>query len=120
MTARRTSGTDLLRSAFRSNPAYEFVPFRSFVGAEREMIADLERDPDVCGMLRPRTHTTLGVKAATRPVASLFRARRSPGPLPDRLRRLASESSHSEQITRLVLDGVLEVENDLKEKMSET
>jgi hypothetical protein len=110
--ARVTPRSDLLSRVFRANPAYEFVPFSRFVGDEREMIKDLSRQGDVTGMLRPHVRTTLGSKAATRSLASLHRARRSPGLLPERLRRAESEAAMAGEVARLVLDGILELERD--------
>ena len=111
MTACVGTRSGLLDQTFRANPAYQFVPFRRFVAGERELIDDLARDADVHGILRPRSRTTLGVKAATRSLAALLRVRQSPGALPERLRRNAPEAA-ADEIARLVLDGILEVERN--------
>src|SRR5262249_45994691 len=102
----------LLEQTFRSNPVYEFVPFRRFNTAEQELIDGLAHDAGVRGMLRPRVRTSLGVKAATRSLAALVRARQTPGPLPARLRQVADDQAVVDEVTRLGLDGILEVEHD--------
>ena len=103
--------SSLLLQRFRANPAYEFVPFRRFVGGDVELADELSRDADMRGMLRPRASSTLGVKTATRGLAALFRAMKAPGPLPGRLRESASEQT-TREVGRLVLDGILEVERN--------
>jgi hypothetical protein len=112
MTTLAAARSDVLGQTFRANPSYEFVPFHRFVGGEQDLIEDLSRDPEVCGLLRPRVRATLGVKAATRSLATLFRARRAPGRLPARLTQAESTQSAADEVIRLVLDGILEVERD--------
>ena len=107
MFARR----DLLLQTFRANPEYDLVPFRRLGPGDRALADDLSRDPDNYGILRPRSFTTLGVKAVSNSVAALVRALATPRALPDRL-RAASDDASVDEILRLVLDGVVQVEGD--------
>jgi hypothetical protein len=112
MIASIPARSGLLERVFRSNPAYEFLPFRRFSESERELLGDLRHSVDVRGILRPRARSTLGVKTATGSLVALFRARRAPGRLPTWLTKGGPESMLEDEIARLVLDGVLEVERD--------
>jgi hypothetical protein len=108
---RSTPRAHLLEHTFRANPEYEFVPFRRLRRDDRQMVDDLSRDPAFQGILRPRTATTLGVKSASRELAALVRSLAVPGLLPAEVRRSA-DTHAADEIARLVLDGVLEVEHE--------
>jgi hypothetical protein len=101
----------VLVQQLRANQAYEFVPFSRISARHRRLLARLKKDPEFCGVLRPRGNSTLGVKSATRAVAALFKARRTAGLLPVSVASSAGSSLEAE-ITRLVLDGVLEVRHE--------
>ncbi len=114
----------LLGATFRANPAYELVVFDRLSAAERELLADLRRDPGFYGVLKPRGAAEagaldegrgdgrgLGVKAVDRETALLVLTLGTPGeaaPLPAYVRGLFGEDS-GRAVAQLVADGVLEV-----------
>ena len=103
--------TPLLHRRFRSNDAYEFVPFRRLAEAERALFADLTNQADNVGILRPPRGSALGVKNATRSIAALTRLLRRPAQLPQRVRSVDT-GQVSRDLASLVLDGILEVEHE--------
>jgi hypothetical protein len=101
---------DLLSRDLRANPAYELVLFDRLPPEEREALAPLRNDPGFYGVLRPREGgARRGVKSVDRETALLFLTLREPGPLPSYVRTvLGSETART--VSRLVADGILEVE----------
>jgi hypothetical protein len=90
----------------RANPAYELVPFERLSTSEQALIEAPE--DDLYGLLRPSGTQALAPRSATLDLALLFLTLRDPGPLPAfAAQRLGSAAD--ETISRLVLDGVLEV-----------
>lgn len=95
---------------FRLSPAYELAPLHRLGNRFEFLRDDLSRQPDLYGVLHPRRSATLGVKTATRSLAALLRSVRTPAPLPTRLRR-SRDPELTRELSKLVLDGVLEVEH---------
>ena len=101
---------DLRAATFRSNPAYELVVTDRLSGAEREHLTILEPDADLYGLLRPSQDSDLELRAASRDTALLFLTLTTPGRLPAFVEQLAADSLET-TISRLVIDGVLELEH---------
>ncbi|HWM91183.1 MAG TPA: hypothetical protein VN493_10480 [Thermoanaerobaculia bacterium] len=100
---------DVLRRDFRSNPAFELVLFDRLAAKERETLADLRKDSDFYGILRPReAPSILGVKSVDRETALLFLTLREPGPLPAYVQAMLGEGT-LRVVARLVVDAILEV-----------
>lgn len=100
---------ELLSHVLRANPAYELVLYDRLEPGVREALADLRKDPDFYGVLRPREAAGLGVKSVDRETALLFLTLREPGPLPAYFERVAGVEA-GRVMARLVADSVLEVE----------
>lgn len=102
--------SSLLARTFRASPAYELVLFDRLPDGERRALADLARDPDFYGVLRPLS-PGLTLKSADRDTALLFLTLREPGPLPAYAATQLGEGAER-MVARFVADGVLEVERD--------
>ena len=92
-------------ASFRTAEAWELVVFDRLSAVEREAFAELRRDPDFYGLLRPRQGGAT-IKAVDRDTALLLLTLREAGPLPFFVGDSADERA---SISQLVLDGVLEV-----------
>src|SRR5215472_5782225 len=103
----------ILESVFAANPKYELVLFDRLPADQRELLKDLLKDPSFYGVLRPPENSGLGMKSVSRDVALLFLTLQQPGPLPDYVRATLGDRCNQE-ITRLVLDGVLAIQRDRK------
>src|SRR5690349_7608294 len=99
----------ILGRTFRANPAYELVLFDRLEPAVREALADLPKDPDFYGVLRPRDGGGLSVKSVDRETALLLLTLREPGPLPAYFKRVAGVEAER-VVARLVADSILEIE----------
>ena len=97
---------NIQESVFRANPSYELVLFDRLPAEQREMLKDLQKDPNFYGILRPLENSGLGVKSVSRDIALLYLTLQHPGRLPEYVRATLGEQCEQE-ITRLVLDGVL-------------
>lgn len=104
---------NILESVFLANPKYELVFFDRLPAEQRELLKDLQKDPNFYGILRPLEKSRLGVKSVSRDTALLYLTLQQPGRLPEYVRATLGEQCDQE-ITRLVLDGVLAVERDGK------
>jgi len=102
----RSFSTHILDSVFVANPAFELVLFDRLPAEQRELLKDLQKDPEFYGVLLPIDKSGLGVKAVSRDTALLLLTLRQPGPLPEYARTILGERCNQE-IGRLVLDGVL-------------
>jgi hypothetical protein len=101
----------LERATFRANPRYELVLLDRLASAERELLGDTELDADLYGLLRPRHGSGLMARSASSETALLFLTLSDPGPLPAYVvARLGTDVERT--IRRLVLDGVLEIEQE--------
>jgi hypothetical protein len=99
----------LAGATLRANPALELVPVESPGAVRREREDAVPGSPEYVGVLRPRAHRWIGVRAAGAPVAELFRALARPRTVPRAvLERLGADADR--ELARLVLDGVLEIE----------
>ncbi len=101
----------VLTSLFRANPLYELVLYDRLPAGERQAIADLAGAPGFYGLLKPLEGSAPGVKSVDRDTALLFLTLREPGPLPAYVRAALGEAA-ARTVTRLVADGVLQIEND--------
>ena len=108
-----TPGVNVRDAVFLANPGYELVLFDRLPAEQRELLKDLQKDPDFYGVLRPLGTSTLGVKAVSRDTALLFLTLQQPGRLPEYARTILGETC-DQAISRLVLDGVLALERDGK------
>src|SRR5687768_3124126 len=103
---------ELDRRAFRANPAFELVLFDRLEPRERETLAELRKDPDFYGILRPReVSAALGVKSVDRETALLFLTLREPGPLPSYMKTMLGDGA-LRVVARLVADAILEIEEE--------
>jgi hypothetical protein len=99
----------ILQRIFRASPAFDLVLFDRLPDGERQALADLARDPDFYGVLRPRAGSRGTLKSADRDTALLFLTLREPGPLPAyAVAQLGATAARV--IARFLADGVLEVE----------
>jgi hypothetical protein len=105
------TSVDLATARFRAAEAYELILFDRLSTADQTAFAELQRDPDFYGLLRPRHDTSRTIKAVTRDSALLLLTLSIPGSLPFFVRR---EPSVSQAISDLVLSGVLEIEHGEK------
>jgi len=106
--------SEILKHVFRASSAYELVLFDRLPEGERQALADLARDPDFYGVLRPRPVAGVAgsiLKSADRDTALLFLTLREPGPLPAYAAAQLGEAA-PRVIARFVADGILEVERD--------
>ncbi len=100
---------EILGRAFRANPAFELVLYDRLPPEERTALADLRKDPDFYGILRPlEGAAALGVKSIDRETALLILTLREPGPLPSYMEALLGDGL-LRTVSRLVADGILEV-----------
>lgn len=100
----------ILGRGFRANPAFDLVLFDRLEPREREALADLRKDPDFYGILRPREPSAaLGVKSVDRETALLFLTLREPGALPSYMTTMLGDGT-LRVVARLVADAILEVE----------
>jgi hypothetical protein len=103
----------LAARTFRANPDYELILLDRLEPGERAALAlgDLESRKDTYGVLRPRHGSGLEPRSASMDVALLFLTLERPQPLPGYARAgLGDDLDRS--IGRLVLDGVLEIEDE--------
>lgn len=101
--------TALLGRTFRASPAYELVLFDHLSPEEQAGLAEATKDPGFYGVLRPCSGNGGTVKTVSTDTALLLYSLRRPGPLPSYVRH-GEPGQVRRGITRLVLDGVLEVE----------
>ena len=95
----------------RANPDYELVPLERLADDERDVLAANADADDLYGLLRPGAGSSLAPRSATVDLALLVLTLRDPGPLPAfAVQRLGAEAEDA--VARLVLDGVLELEQD--------
>ena len=100
-------GATILHGRFRVSPLYDLVSFEALSAGDRDMVGDLISDTGFFGVLRPKPGARLGTKSATHALAALLRHVRRTSALPARIRQ--PRSGMKDEITRLVLDGILEV-----------
>ena len=98
---------NVLDATFQANPAYELVLFDRLPAEQKELLADLRKDPDFYGVLRPREDNKLSVKSVCRDTALLFLTLQRPGALPG---YVVSQPGCDKAVAQLVLDEVLAIE----------
>jgi hypothetical protein len=102
---------EILGRGFRANPAFELVLYDRLPPEEQKALAELRKDPDFYGILRPLDGAAaLGVKSVDRETALLFLTLGEPGPLPSYMEALLGDVT-LRTVARLVADGILEVEH---------
>jgi hypothetical protein len=99
---------------FRANPDYEIILIDRLPEVYRKEFEDeVERDPDLYGVLWPRADKGLTPKTLCHETALLLYSLRDAGALPAYVRaRLGGDCNQA--IAELVLDGVLEIVDDGK------
>lgn len=98
---------DPAHAILRANPGYELVLLDRMATGVRETI---DGDGELYGVLHPRPDTDLELRTASSDTALLFLTLREPGPLPSYAHgQLGGQADRA--ISRLVLDGVLEIEH---------
>lgn len=108
---RQTGFSQRMETAiFRANPNYELLLFDRLPEHQREMLADLQKQAEFYGILRPVEQSGLGIKSVSRDTALLFLTLREPGPLPAYARALAGKD-FEKVLSRLLLDNILEVQS---------
>lgn len=106
-------GSLLLESRLRASPQYELVCYERLSSQEQAAFLELKNDPDFYGILIPRGNkSSLSIKAVSRDVASLISSLRSPSHLPNLVISALGAGLAEREVTRLILDGILEVEMD--------
>lgn len=103
--------THIFESVLRANPEYELVLFDRLPAEQREVLKDFRKDNDFYGILRPLDNSGLGVKSVSRDIALLYLTLQQPSRLPEYVRSTMGERCNQE-ITRLILDGVLAFESE--------
>jgi hypothetical protein len=106
-----SSSNRVLESVLCANPKYELVLFDRLPLKQRDLLRELRKDRDFYGILRPLDESNLGLKSVSRDTALLFLTLQQPGRLPDYVRASLGERCDQE-ITRLILDGVLAIEHN--------
>jgi hypothetical protein len=104
------AASKVLVSLLRANPLYELVLYDRLPADERQAVADLAKTPGFYGILKPQEGCGLGIKSVDRDTALLFLTLREPGPLPAYVRAALGEAA-ARTVTRLVADGVLEIDS---------
>ncbi len=103
---------DVMAATFRANPNYELVLFDHLPPQQQVLLADLQKDPDLYGILRPhQLSSSLGIKSICQDTALLYLTLQQPGSLPAYVKASLGEQCN-QAIAELVLDGVLEIEQD--------
>jgi hypothetical protein len=96
---------------FRSNAGYELLAFDQLERHEKTALAEFINDSNYYGILRPRADATFTIKVVSRNVALLYISLKEPGKLPPYVKTLVGDRCN-DQITQLIMDGVLEVHFD--------
>lgn len=100
-----------LRSAvLHVSPNYELLQLDQLTGDQQDSLNDLRARPNVFGVLRPRKESFGNLKAVSHNAAALYSALARPMRLADAIRD-AIDDNEAQEIAKLVLDGVLEIES---------
>jgi hypothetical protein len=98
----------LVDSTFRAGSGFALVPVERLAAAERDTLVRMAGVPALTAVLVPTERRDGSVKLIDRDTAALLAALREPGPIPATFR----PTDGHEDLLRLVLDGILEVEVD--------
>lgn len=101
----------LAEATFKANQNYELVLFDRLPPAQQEMLADLQKQPNFYGILRPAESSGLSIKSVSQDTALLYLTLREPGRLPSYARATAGDQ-YEAVIAKLVLDQILEIEDE--------
>jgi hypothetical protein len=99
---------DLHHSTLRANPAYELVVSDRLDQSERAALTSDGGARDLYGILRSRGDSELDPRAVSHDTALLFLTMQEPGQLP----AYATRVGDPDDVIRLVLDSVLELEHE--------
>lgn len=102
---------DLLDVQFRANPALELVLYDRLDDGVRQSLINFRRDPDFYGVLRPTADADAGLQqsAVCTETALLLLTLKEPMRPPSFLAG-RGRGEASEQLARLVLDGILQID----------
>lgn len=100
----------LFEATLRANPAYELVVFDRLSPQQQALLSNIRDDPNMYGVIVPRSPGGGASKAIDRDTALLFFTLQTPGRLPSYVRALIRDQD-GEDIARLVLDGLLEIQH---------
>jgi len=113
IAASRVALRPILDGVLHSNPAYELVSFDRLSQDQQAVLKDLSCDPDFYGVLLPRAPGASGIKSVCHDTARLLRILANGGRLPRSVEESLGERSN-QTVAKLVLDGVLEIEQEGK------
>jgi hypothetical protein len=99
----------LTTSRLRASPAYDLVVYNRLTSAEQATLADLRRDSDFYGILRPHEGHERTLKSITCDTALLLLTLGEPGLLPEFATR---DAASLEAIAGLIIGGLLEIEHE--------
>lgn len=102
---------DIMGARFRANPSYELVPFDHLHPEQQVLLTDLQKDPDLYGILQPHQPIGLSIKSVCRDTALLYFSLQHPSELPAYVKDSLGKSCN-QAIAQLVLDSVLEIEGE--------
>ncbi|TKB89333.1 MAG: hypothetical protein E8D40_17510 [Nitrospira sp.] len=100
----------MIDGTFRANPSYELVLGENLSSTERELVGDAQSDNSLYGYLRPHKDSGLQWRTVSTDTALLLLTLAKPGPVPAYI-RTHLDGKTATIVTRLVLDGVLEIEH---------
>jgi hypothetical protein len=101
----------LFEATFRANPAYDLLAFDRLPQHQQAMLAELRADPSMYGVVFRHDSASRACKAVDRDTALLLFTLQSPSRLPSYVRALLADQE-GDDIARLVLDGLLEIEHN--------
>ena len=105
-------GDRIAAATFRGNPELELTVLDRLAPEQRAALGDAEHDPELYGVLLPRRPAAgQRAKAVDRDTALLYLTLAQPGPVPAYVRSSLGAQLEA-TMTRLVLDGVLEIAHD--------
>jgi hypothetical protein len=97
-----------LGAEYRAGSMYRFVPVDRLTAEQQAALGNLAGDPEIYAVLIPLNAGAQTVKAIDQQTALLYLTLREPGPLPSSM-RAAFRDELPAAVSRLVLDGVLEI-----------
>lgn len=103
--------TTLSHAVLRASPHYDLVQLEQLTLGQQELLSDLRVRRGFAGVLRPCRGTAGNLRAVSQDAASLYLALAQPARLPEVVRTVLDDTGAGE-IAKLVLDGVLEIEDE--------
>ena len=92
----------------RSSACVELQPLTALEGEQRELLRELENDPDLVALLVPKPPLPINLKAVPRRTAELFQSFAAPSRLDE---RTLGDADSVAEVVELVLDGIFEIES---------